>query len=251
MVTCGTWWNPKNKQDRLWFATYFFHANVINAYYFLLMARSKFILTILLPAFVSQFCFSQEEVLPEACGPIKKTAGIDSTEKARLIKRVRAADIYLCRSLEEKSGFAGTADSLMKITTLQEKQDLFNDGTAVLKFRLFTVILQENDSLGFDLLKRSIKDTAELTAFCSCMIEEPDLNLSLVNYYLFFIQLKYQWGVGGTKGGRIVWFNSHSKKPDKKKWKMKLHELKVLVRNNVDADKLKSYYPKTGKELMD
>ncbi|HLG41281.1 MAG TPA: hypothetical protein VI461_16495 [Chitinophagaceae bacterium] len=214
------------------------------------MAKANYISSVLCLLFCCEISFSQQEVLPSSCDTVPKQFINDSIEKVSLVKLIKAKENPGCRWRDEESGFAAKTMRLMKITSLQEKVDLFDDSSIILKYYLFPYILYENDSIGIALLKKTIDNKTELVSFCSCMIEDDPINLRLALLYYSFIQLKYYWGTSGTIDRVAFWFDqTYRKRVRKKIWNQKLSELKQLLQNPIP--RFRDYLLPSGRKAWD
>jgi hypothetical protein len=211
--------------------------------------RLKYFFLFLFTVACHTFLFSRQEVLPVLCDTLSKQDTGNSTEKDSLVKLIKSKDNF-CRWKDQGSGFSIKTARLMKITSLQEKIELFNDSSVILKCYLFPAILYENDSVGFSLLRKYITDTTVLVSLCSCVVEDDPVNLRLAYFYYSFIQLKYYWNTSGTVSGVSFRFDHHyGKRIHKKIWDQKRTEFKSLVSYSIPG--FKKYLSPSAQKAWD
>jgi len=164
--------------------------------------------------------YSQNDMLPE---------------KKRLIAEIGQYDFIesYCLGLgcNSISALYKKADSLLLHSSEEEMIAYFNGVSYSLKYYSFLHILENNDSLAFQLLRLNIRDEKRMDYTFGDVSSNTKFIHLLAGEYRNFIQLKYlSGGRVLVRGHRLVNFPSK----DKKKYRRKIEELnRLLQANNV------------------
>jgi hypothetical protein len=118
-------------------------------------------------------------------------------------------------------------DSLFALSTPSEVISYFQDTSYVLKYYSFMYALENNDSIAYKLLEKSINDTTLVSTNFSCVYSSHKFNHLLIYEYRRFIEMKYKTGGRIYKGDLS---RTYTQPKSKHKWKEKSKQLNKLLK---------------------
>ena len=152
----------------------------------------------------------------------------DSTAKEKIIALLQNGDWH-CLACTRIYRVFRESDSLARLLTAKEKEELFTNQDPTVRYYAFLNTLATDEEKAFEQLSKSLEDTADICFMC-CMIQEERVNEKIFSHYYTYLYLKYHEGIGGTTDGRSYSFGRINR--DKKRWKKKTHELMLLAKNS-------------------
>ena len=158
---------------------------------------------------------------------------INVDQKHRLILEIKKCNYiesyclgYACNS---HSVLYKKADSLLVLTTVADILDYFNDTSYSLKYYSFLYLLEIDDTIAFELIKRNISDTKTIDyTFADLSSNAKFINL-IISEYLDFVKTKYRFGGQIIiRGHRSVSFPPANKSV----YREKIKQLNQLLKTN-------------------
>ena len=152
----------------------------------------------------------------------------DSTVKEKLIALLQNGDWH-CLSCTRIYQTFRQSDSLASLLSAKEKDGLFTNEDASVRYYAFLNALSDDEEKAFKRLGKSLEDTAEICFIC-CIISEEKVNEKIFSHYYTYLYMKYHEGIGGTTDGRSYSFGKISR--NRKRWKEKTNRLMLVAKDS-------------------
>jgi hypothetical protein len=159
---------------------------------------------------------------------VKAAIPPDSTVKDKLIALLQDGGWH-CLSCTQIYQTFRQSDSLARLLSAKEKDELFTNEDPSVRYYAFLNTLGDDEEEAFERLGKILEDTADVCFIC-CMISEEKINKKLFSHYYTYLYMKYHEGTGGTIDARSYSFGKIT--GNKKRWKEKTSGLMQLAKNS-------------------